>query len=433
MARADEATLLQQITEHNDWVCAVWDQADESGEDPSAEVLAQVKDRNKQIEDLEHQVKDLRERNGLREQSTRRKAAMDRQIVNGLGTGRTERKDDKDRGRERVSMGEVVLNDERFEEWRKSIMIGGAVSSSRFGHSPRVAVPGGMKTLITGLSDTSGGALLPAYEMYPIMVQGTYARPLTIRELLTTGTTTNDAIELALEGTPTNNAAPVAEATATSGSTGTKPESAIALSKSTAVVKTIAHWVPVTRQVLADAGQMRMYIETFLRYGLNEELEDQILTGDGTGDNFLGVLNTPNTQSQAWDTDALTTLRRARTKVRVTGRAVPTAYVMHPNDWEDIDLLKDNENRYYYGGPSVLGTPRMWGLPVVESEGMTEGVSVVADWRRGVLLDREQLQILASDSHADFFIRNLIALLGELRAVFFIIRPAAFVEIDLTP
>jgi hypothetical protein len=49
-----------------------------------------------------------------------------------------------------------------------------------------------------------------------------------------------------------------------------------------------------------------------------------------------------------------------------------------------------------------------------------------------VLWDREQAMISVSDSHADFFIRNLVAILCELRAAMGIIRPTAFVEIDLT-
>jgi HK97 family phage major capsid protein len=144
------------------------------------------------------------------------------------------------------------------------------------------------------------------------------------------------------------------------------------------------------------------------------------------------VLNVTGTTSQAFATDLLTTLRQARTKVRVTGRATPTAYVMHPNDWEDLDLLQDNEARYYFGGPSVLGTPRLWGLPVVESEGMTEGTAMVADWRLLVLWDREAANILISDSHSDFFVRNMLAVLAEMRAALGCLRPSAFVEVDLT-
>lgn len=426
--------VLGQIEALNDQVKAAFDAADEDGGRPNtAEEKQLITDSNKKIEDLEHQAKDLYDQQELRAKADGRARQL-RQPAGGLGAGGYTGGEGKDRKEapRLVNPGAQVLEDPEFKAWIESKMNGGAFTSGQFGSSPRVAIPGGMKTLVTGSSDTQAGALIPAQQMYPTMVQGTYARPLTIRDLVTTGTTTADAIEFPIEGTPTNNAAPVAEATATSGSTGAKPESALALSKGTTTVKTIAHWVPATRRALADAGMLRMYIDNFLRYGLDEELEDQMLTGGGTGEDFLGILNTPNTQSQAWSTDVLTTTRKARTKVRVTGRATPTAYVMHPNDWETLDLLQDNEGRYYYGGPSILGTPRLWGLPVVESEGMTEGTSVVADWRRAVLMDREQTQILVSDSHADFFVRNLIAVLAELRAAFFVIRPAAFVEIDMT-
>ena len=37
-----------------------------------------------------------------------------------------------------------------------------------------------------------------------------------------------------------------------------------------------------------------------------------------------------------------------------------------------------------------------------------------------------------SDSHSDFFIRNLVAILAELRAAFGILKPNAIIEIDLT-
>jgi HK97 family phage major capsid protein len=126
------------------------------------------------------------------------------------------------------------------------------------------------------------------------------------------------------------------------------------------------------------------------------------------------------------------TTRKARTIIKTVGRTDPTAYAMHPTDWEAFDLAQDNEARYYYGGPSVLGNPRLWGLPVVESEALTAGQAIIADWKWAVLWQRMQAQILVSDSHSDFFIRNLIAILAEMRAAFAVIRPKAFALIDLT-
>ena len=39
---------------------------------------------------------------------------------------------------------------------------------------------------------------------------------------------------------------------------------------------------------------------------------------------------------------------------------------------------------------------------------------------------------MLSDSHEDYFVRNLVAVLAEMRAAFGVIRPKAFVSIDLT-
>lgn len=288
----------------------------------------------------------------------------------------------------------------------------------------------GMKDLITGVSTTSGGALVTAQDL-GLRDTGTFQRPLTLRQMVTNGTTNTDTVEFVRVAGYTNAAAPTAEASAATGTTGTKPESALTFERVSETVKTIAHWVPITRRALSDAGQVRTIVDGLLRYGLEEELEDQMVNGAGTGENFTGISNTTGVQAQAWDTNVLTTTRKARTKVRVVGRANPTAYVMHPNDWETIDLLQDAEQRYRFGGPMELGNPRLWGLPVVECEGCTEGVAYVGDWRQAVLWDREQASVQVGTIN-DQFIRNMLTILAELRAAFGVFRPEAFVEIDMT-
>lgn len=422
------AEVMTDLKAKSDAVTALWDAA---GDEPlTAEQKKTVIDLNKEIEELEHKAKDLDEQRALKEHAQQTRDFLNKPDPNSRLETPKEKKESP--GERAVRMAsEIVTENPQFKAWRENLLIGSAVSGNKFGSSPRVSIPGGIKALITGLSSTSAGAFIVSQE-YPFQTTGANQRPLVIRDLITSGTTTSDAIHYPIEGVWTNNAAVVAEATDVSGSTGAKPQSDFNFTEGSTTVKTIAHWVAASRQALADVGILRMYIDNFLRYGLDEELEDQILNGSGAGNNFTGITNTSGTTTQAWDTDILTTLRRARTKVRITGRATPTAYALHPNDWEDIDLLKDNEGRYYYGGPAVLGVPRIWGLPVVESEAVVEGTGVVADWRRAVILDREQTQILTSDSHSDFFVRNLIAILAELRAAFFVTRPAAFVEIDLT-
>src|SRR5690606_31860244 len=116
--------------------------------------------------------------------------------------------------------------------------------------------------------------------------------------LVTKGQTTSDTVEYVRVTGKTNSAAPVAEATSAAGPTveegvltpaaggGYKPESGMALERVSTTVKTIAHWIPITKRAASDAAQVRTLVDSFLRYGLNEELEDQILNGNGSGENF---------------------------------------------------------------------------------------------------------------------------------------------------
>ena len=65
-------------------------------------------------------------------------------------------------------------------------------------------------------------------------------------------------------------------------------------------------------------------------------------------------------------------------------------------------------------------------------ETVDEGTGILADWRKAVVWDREQASIQVSDSHEDFFIRNMVAVLAECRMAFGVIRPSAFCQVDLT-
>jgi HK97 family phage major capsid protein len=330
------------------------------------------------------------------------------------------------------------------------------VQANPVGFERLIAPKGGQKALVTGASDTSGGAFIRGDDMGLQVGMEPFQRPLTLRNLVTNGTTQSDSIEYVRVTSITNNAAPVAEATSSALPTapgtagalvnaaggGYKPESGLAVARVTTPVRTIAHWIPVTKRALSDAAQMVTLIDGFLEYGLEEELEDQMIAGDGTGENFEGLGNVSGVQAQAAVADPagrpagfgmLLALRRAKTLVRTVGRSIPNGYVINPADLQSLDEIATSQDAFYFGGPSgANGTTPLWGLPVIESEAVPAGTAYVGDWRKAVLWDREQSTITTTDSHADFFVRNLVAILAEMRAAFGVIQPNAFVEVDLT-
>lgn len=260
-------------------------------------------------------------------------------------------------------------------------------------------------------------------------------REINVMDLVPRNPTSGDTVEYVREDTFTNAAAAVAEATATTGTTGRKPESTLVFSVQTSPVRTVAHWIPVTNRMLADAPAIRGIINGRLLLGLDLELEEQILTGDGNGENFTGILSTGGINIQGIGSDnAVDAIFKARTQIRVNGRARPNAVVLHPNDWQAIRLMRENVasatlGNYLMGPPSQLGATTLWGLPVVESEALTENTGLIGDFAMGAtLFDREQAAIRVGTID-DQFVRNMQTILAELRAAFVVWRPTAFAKV----
>lgn len=337
------------------------------------------------------------------------------------------------------TLGQAFVGDQEWASWLKSVAPSGHIADSRKGiTSPPVQFRNfGMfrKDLITGTGDTSAGAFVVSDRTNIYEPLGRYM--LTLRDLVSVRQTTSDTVEFVRQTAQVTQAAPVPEANVTdyTGATGQvsgeKPEASMAFERVTETVKTIAVWIPATKRALSDAAQLRGLIDQELREDLAEELENQMLNGNGVGENFTGLANTANTLAQAFVTDIPTTTRKALTHLLVTGKQRPSAWVFHPQDWETVELLKDAENRYYWGGPMARGPMLLWGVPVAQSFFVTQGTAWLGNWSKAVLWDREQASISVSDSHSDFFIRNMVAILAEMRAAFGVIRPSAFVEVDL--
>lgn len=247
-------------------------------------------------------------------------------------------------------------------------------------------------------------------------------RVLTVRDMLPVIPTSSNLIEYAREASYTNAAASQA------GENVAKAESTITFSLSSSPVQTVAHFIPASRQVLSDAPMLAGYIDTRLSYGLKLEEERQLLKGSGVGSDLSGLV----TQAAAYtgavvgDTD-IDTLLRSMLQVSLTNN-VPTGFVLHPNDWAAIQLLKDTQGRYIFGNPVDSNAPSIWGLPVVATQSMTAGQFLTGAFAQGAtIFDREQATVRVAEQHADFFVKNMVAILAEERIALVVFRPEAFV------
>ena len=113
------------------------------------------------------------------------------------------------------------------------------------------------------------------------------------------------------------------------------------------------------------------------------------------------------------------------TKIEVTGQAVPDTIVMHPNDWQDIRLLRTADGVYIWGNPSEAGPERLWGLPVAKVQAMTENTGIVFDSSFTELAWRKGMTMKTTDSHGEYFISNKQVILAEIRVAFTVFRPKA--------
>lgn len=290
-------------------------------------------------------------------------------------------------------------------------------------------------------SAAGGGGALVTPQYLP-GVLGLPARPLTVRDLFSNDTTNSDTLSYARQISRDSAAAAVAQATSVS--TGAKPQSAIGWIRQTSPIETLATWMAATRQQLADAGQTRSLIDNQLTLMLNLLEETELLTGNGSAPHLRGLLHTAGVQtldvsgvstSTAQDIARvnLNAIRDAMRLVR-TGPAFaqPTGVVINPIDASEIDEIQDTLGRYLGNGPFNTGPNTLWKMPVVESLAVSEGTAIVGAFKQGAtVFEREAINVLTSDSHSDFFVRNLIAVLAEERLGLAVFFPAAFVEVTL--
>lgn len=301
--------------------------------------------------------------------------------------------------------------------------------------------PDEMRALI--YSGTASGSALLA-DVFPGIYRAR-ERDLRMRDVLASARTNSDTVTILQESGFTNNAAEVAEATLVS--EGAKPESALTFTEVSFAVRTIAHWIPVTRQMLADLPFMESYIEDRLRVGLERREDSQIINGNGTPPNLTGLLNTSGildltdayftanpVQNAGQNVENFNRILRARTRIALSsvGGAQATFVVLNPADHELMLTIGDANRQYYGPGPfSGAGINNLWGLSVVESENIAAGTSLVGDGLMAAVVDRMDATIYTTDSHSDFFIRNILVILAEERIALPVFRPSAFAKVDL--
>lgn len=251
-------------------------------------------------------------------------------------------------------------------------------------------------------------------------------RRLTVRDLLTPGTMDGNTLEYVRETGFTNNAATVAELAK-------KPQSDLKFDLVSTSAKVIAHYMKASRQILSDAAQLQSYIDNRLRYGLAYVEEQQLLNGDGTGQNLLGIIPQASEFADPIGLEGATGIDLIRMAMlqAVLAEYPATGHVMNPIDWARIETLKDTQGRYIIGNPQGTISPTLWGLPVVQTQAIQVDKFLTGAFRLGAqVFDRWQARVEIATENEDDFTKNLVTMLAEERLALAVYRPECFIYGD---
>lgn len=317
-----------------------------------------------------------------------------------------------DKEDEKRTLGQIFVESDEFKEF--------AGKQRHKGQSRALE----LKDITSGSG--SAGAGIWSYRD-PAIVSDPH-RPRMLRSLIPTVPVETNLVEWVRTHVRTNNAAPVSEGAK-------KPKSDLTFERKETPVRKIAHYFKTSMEVLQDFKRLRAEIDNEGMEMLKQVEEDQLLLGDGTDVNLLGLIPQATPFDIALVNSSTDTpvdiLRRAILQVRQSYYGA-TGIVLNPADWAEIELLKDGENRYLFSAATTGAPARLWGLPVVECDAMPKGDFMVGAFATAATIyDRMQASIYASTENEDDFLKNMVSILFEERIALAVKRPMAFVHGEL--
>ena len=298
---------------------------------------------------------------------------------------------------------------------------------------------------ISNLAASAGG-LVPEFRDPEVYRTIGGMRQLRVKDLIPVVPASGNAVVVMRQTTATNNAAPQGPATGAganqavgAGEFATKAKSNYVWEEVTVPIRTIAHYVPASRQILSDAPQVRSLIDSELTYGLQLEADAQILNGNGLGQNLTGILADAainNVGQIATGTTAaqlpaamIDHIRAAITECQKFEYYNINGLLMNPVDWQTLETAKATDGHYLLIAFAATsdGSPTVWRVPVIVSNAIATSSFLVGDWQLGAkLYQRESVTVRVSESNGTDFVENAVTVLAEERMCLAVNRPKAF-------
>jgi len=275
------------------------------------------------------------------------------------------------------------------------------------------------------VTSTSSTALA---DQRPGMIPGSFV-PLTVRDVLRSIPVTSNMVNSLRETGFVNSAAEVSQGA-------TKNESDITFAPYNVPIETVAHWIKISNQLLADAPAVVAYIETRLRDGLAQRIENQFINGDGNAPNLSGLTDAGNFTAytlQESDDLLVDAINRLKYAMWATGNA-PDTIIVNPATWGQMERQRESSGggQYLYGMPGMNAGMSPFGVRVVLSTYLAAAKIIAAKFSDSAIVFNRSGAVVEMGYVNDDFTRNLITIRAEERLALACDRPAGIYYGDWT-
>ena len=192
-------------------------------------------------------------------------------------------------------------------------------------------------------------------------------------------------------------------------------------------ISTVASFFAISDNMMDDLNWIVSEINNNAQYDLKLAEENQLLSGDGTGNNLKGLFNREiQTMGQDELSDA-DRLSKAKLYITLKTNYQADAFVLNPVDFWKLTIAKNAAGSYL----NLTNGSTLWNVPAIATAAIAEGTALVGAFKSAELLRKGGLVVKMTDSNADDFLHFKQTCRISERVGLQVKYPKAFVKVTL--
>lgn len=260
-------------------------------------------------------------------------------------------------------------------------------------------------------------------------------RELAVADLFSQGTVDGNAIKYPVWGKPTGAGFVVTEG-------GEKPLFSYGITKwETDSLAEIAGLFEISDLMAEDAAYVVSSINNALRYTLDLNEENSLVSGTGESGTIKGVLNregvlVATTTAANLADEILHQIGQVQEESGLPADGI----IINPADYFALRTAKDANGQYFAGGPftgaygngNVRQFLPIWTTPTVVTSAIAKGTVLVGAFKRGgTVLRKGGIIVDTTNAHKDNFAHDILAIRARKRVGLQVTHPSAFAKITV--